>query len=211
MTRLESDHPRHQAENEGKQIIERNSQGLITRIQENTNETKYMYLKDRLMEKVKNVGVGNMDLRFITSYFYQTTESGREMVIEVTGTKINKDKRSLPISFDYAAVWIPVESDKAYVDLVNRSDGKIKSSPVVRDAYRKEYRLVHGPVVSIEEDEEVQILLGKEESALMPDFINRASYFDSEGREIEIDLSEEVDISHKAFIEEHFPKKIRWS
>ncbi len=211
MTRLESDHPRHQAENEGKQIIERNSQGLITRIQENTNETKYVYLKERLLEKVKNVGVGNMDLRFFTSYFYQTTESGREMVIEVTGTKINKDKRSLPISFDYAAVWIPAESDKAYVDLVNRSDGKIKSSPVVRDAYRKEYRLVHGPVVSIEADEEVLILLEKEESALMPDFMNKTSYFDSEGQETEIDLFDDGDSAHTAFIKEHFPQKIPWS
>lgn len=210
MAMHEFDQPRQDTENADEQIIERNSQGLVTRIKENTTEIRFVYLGDKLLERVQSTSIGDYELKFATSYFHKTTETGREMVLEIAGAGVNRDSKTLPINFTYAAVWIPASSDEARIGVVNENDRKVKANPVVCDAYRRECRLIQGPVTSLEAGE-VTLLLGQEESALMPESYDRVSYYDPDGQEIELDLDNESDNSHKLFIEEHFPQQIPWS
>jgi len=211
MAGSESDQPRKPEEFSGGQIVERNSQRLITRIRDNNRDTRYVYDGGKMVEKVQTLGMGSIDLGFVTSYFYQPTGTGREMIMEVTGTKVDRDKTPVPAAgFEYAAIWIPIQSSEARLEFAHLEDGRVDSKPVVLDAYRREYELMRGPVVDLETGED---FLAEGEAAIVFSGNGSTSHFDAVGTESVLPTLPHLrkDSPADAFIKKHFPKRIPWS
>ncbi|HVT01115.1 MAG TPA: hypothetical protein VHE53_02660 [Patescibacteria group bacterium] len=201
----ELEQPEDQSGSQNKQVVERDANGSIVRIIGGARDVRYTHLNGKLLEMVQAIEMTSLNLGFVSSFFYRTTETGRSMVLELTGSDMSRDSKRLPIGFTFADVWIPVQLVEARPELLEESGGRVGVRPRVRDAYRQSYRLMRGPVFDMDTNSN---FLEDGELAIVPD--NDVSYFDEKGEEKYINLYDEEDSEHTAFVNEHFPKKIPW-